>query len=437
MKFFLQQLQYLRDQVGWRLSLLVRGPDPHLQPERNIWHLYQDVLWAGFMGVANTFASVFAIRLGASNTWLGFLSSIPSLIVILLRFPAARLVEGQGRLVPFIARSLLAARLGYLLIALMPFAIQSHQAEALILLLIFMGLPANFANAGWDTLFADVVPMQDRARVVSMRNIIANFMAILLVPLAGKWLDWAPFTLGYQVLFATAFVGGVLSTHHVSRIQAPNRTVEKKGAKLLSWRDMTAVPGYSALLVAIFVYQWAMSLPSPLYNIYFVRYLGASDAWIGLRSMLASITPLVAFRFWPRLIDRWGEWAVLVLFTPLTMLFPLLTGAFRSLTPQLFIIAGLGLLNPGIQLARYNMLLRICPEARRPTYIAGYAIVANIAAFLAPLSGVRLLNLIGINNVFFLAAAIRLAGALLFQRLPPGPKRPTFRLRARLSFWRA
>jgi predicted MFS family arabinose efflux permease len=76
------------------------------------------------------------------------------------------------------------------------------------------------------------------------------------------------------------------------------------------------------------------------------------------------------------------------------------------------------LFGAGVMLARYGILLRVCPADRRPTYIAVYAILNNIAAFIAPLVGVELINLIGINNVFFVSAALRLAGALLYWRLP-------------------
>jgi sugar phosphate permease len=100
------------------------------------------------------------------------------------------------------------------------------------------------------------------------------------------------------------------------------------------------------------------------------------------------------------------------------MLFPLLTGLSRSLTGLLVVVVVHGLLVPAMTLGRYNTLLKVCPAEHRPSYIAGYAIVANVAAFVAPLLGVRLLEEVGINTVFFIAAAIRVTTGLLFLRLP-------------------
>ncbi len=68
-------------------------------------------------------------------------------------------------------------------------------------------------------------------------------------------------------------------------------------------------------------------------------------------------------------------------------------------------------------LARYGILLRVSPSDRRPTYIAIYAILVNLAAFVAPLIGVALVDVIGFAAVFFISAALRLTAALLYRKL--------------------
>jgi len=438
--FLRRQLEYLRRHIGWRLHLLLHGPHRSHQPERNIWHLYQDILWVGLAGAASTFTSVYAIRLGASDALIGLLSSLPALIVILLRLPAAQLVERTGDRVHLIARSLVVTRCLYLVLALLPLLRLSQEATIFVALVILMGLPAIVANAGWDSLFADVVPERDRATVVSVRSSLASIMAVVVVLLGGKWLDWVPFPWNYQAIFLLAFAGGMVSTYHVAQIQPPSADPAGVRRGGFRWQEIRGLfvgnPGFKALVVATFVYQLAMSLPSPLYNIYFVRYLQATDGWIGLRITIASLIPILAYRLWPRLVERWGDRAVLLLCVPLTVFLPLGTGLFQTLTPQLFVVAWLGIFGPGVNLTQYNILLRVCPADRRPTAIGVYAIIANIGAFIAPLAGVQLMGLLGIRNVFFLAAAVRVAGALLFQRLPPDPQGPTLRLRGRLFFWR-
>ena len=84
--------------------LLRRGRDLALRwlrpgevnPQWNDWNLYREIAWFGVLsGVSNTFISVFALRLGASNFLVGLRTSLPALINVIFQIPAARLVERE------------------------------------------------------------------------------------------------------------------------------------------------------------------------------------------------------------------------------------------------------------------------------------------------------------------------------------------------------
>ncbi len=417
---------YIRWLITDRLPNLLRGPTLHSELRQNIWHFYLDLIWLGVANAAITFNSVYAIRLGASEELLGWLTSIPGLLVVLLRAPAARMIERAEDQQSLIVRGLLGARIFYLLIFLLPFLPGLHRAEVLVALIIMMGLPAILANAGWGSFFADVIPARQRVKVVSVRSTLTHLMILVIVPVLGKWLDWVPFPYNYQGIYLLAFIGALVSTWHVTKVKVPEdvRARQKKQRapaplNLRSiWQIMTGSRQFSALLIATFAYQWAVSIASPLYNVYYVQRLDASEGWIGFRTTLASLASILAYRFWPRLIDRWGDRAVLILTAPMMLFFPLGTGLARTLMPHLFIITWARVFGAAVMLSRYSILLKSCPEDRRPTYIATYAISVNVAAFIAPLIGVRLEGFVGINNVFFVSAALRLASALLYLRLP-------------------
>jgi MFS family permease len=425
-KVLQQGSTYIRWLITNRLPNLLRGPTLHSDLRQNIWHFYLDLIWLGVANAAITFNSVYAIRLGASEELLGWLTSIPGLLVVLLRAPAARMIEHAEDQQSLIVRGLLGARIFYLLIFLLPFLPSLHRAEVLVALIIMMGLPAILANAGWGSFFADVIPARQRVKVVSVRSTLTHLMILVIVPILGKWLDWAPFPYNYQGIYLLAFIGALVSTWHVTKVKVPEdvRARQKKPRapaplNLRSiWQIMTGSRQFSALLIATFAYQWAVSIASPLYNVYYVQRLDASEGWIGFRTTLASLASILAYRFWPRLIDRWGDRAILILTAPMMLFFPLGTGLARTLTPHLFIIMWTRVFGAAVMLSRYSILLKSCPEDRRPTYIATYAILVNIAAFIAPLVGVRLEEFIGINNVFFVSAALRLVSALLYLRLP-------------------
>ena len=69
-------------------------------------------------------------------------------------------------------------------------------------------------------------------------------------------------------------------------------------------------------------------------------------------------------------------------------------------------------------MSHFNILLKLCPDDRRASYIAFYATLLNAGAFVGPMIGVALAGWLGIRPVLILGGAIRLAGALLFYRFP-------------------
>ena len=256
-----------------------------------------------------------------------------------------------------------------------------------------------------------------------MRSTMTNIITLTVVPLFGLWLDWAPFPLNYQIVFLLAFVGAMVSTWHVNKIAVPqgSRNPSKK-VPALTWKEIKRILNgskeFSSLVIGTFVYQWAISIASPLFIIYFVDNLGASDSWIGYRMTLASLMSIIAYRIWPRYIERYGERTILTLTAPLMGLFPLLTGLTNVFWPNMFIVMIPRFFGSAVMISRYGLLLRVCPSDRRPTYIAIYAIAVNIAAFIAPLVGVQLSEMIGIPGVFFIAAFLRVVAGLLYKRLP-------------------
>ncbi|MCJ7550196.1 MAG: MFS transporter [Anaerolineae bacterium] len=405
-----------------------RGPDPRHVRQRNIWHLYQDLVWLGLATAATSYVSVYAIRLGASDRLLGLLTSVPSLLMVLLRMPAARLTERTADRKSLIVRSLLLRRLGYLVICLLPWLAllpgvrEIPPATLLVGVVILMAVPMVLSSAGWDSFFADVVPPRRRSRVVSTRSTMTALISLAMVPVMGSFLEWAPFPHNYQVIYLLAFVGATVSLWHVHVIKSRPATQVARRHSPLSLAEARRIlqdsPEFAALVLGTFVYQLAISIVSPLFSIYFIEHLGASESWIGWRLTLASLMSILAYRIWPTQIEKRGDVKMLILASPMMALFPLLTGLTSSLTPNLFIVLLPQLFGSCVLLSRYSILLRVTPADRRPTYIAIYAILANVAAFIAPLVGVALVDVIGITRVFFVAAGLRLTAALLYRRLP-------------------
>jgi MFS family permease len=423
----------LREWLGsirWTRSLgiLWRGPALYGQTERNIWYLYVEVFWAGALGAAAAFNSAFAVRLGASNTMIGWLASIPSLLAVFLLIPAARFLESKANRAPWVWSSLLIARIGYGLIAVLPWLIVSGRAEAMVWLLIAISVPSTLFSAGFNPLLADVVPERDRARVFANRNIIASTLAAVLTFAAGRWLEfanhtrWAAFPMNYQVVYMFGFAGSMLSMVYLFKIRVPESTVVHHPSKVRTARVSLAQlkvmlrenRDFVRIIANTLVFDMGAWLVGPLYIIFFVRQLGASDGWIGLNSTLANVGVVIGYAVWRRWIRKLGYGRTLLISLPLAASYAFLVSLFPNLTLILAWGVLISLINPGVNLSHFNILLKLCPDERRASYMAIFAAMMNVGAFVGPMVGVALSNLWGVRPVLLIGGAIRLLGAALF-----------------------
>jgi len=428
--YHIARLRHRLGSVQWRRVLwtLFHGPVLANQTERNIWYLYVEVFWAAVLSAASAFNGAFAVRLGASSTMIGWLSSIPSLIAVFLLIPAARFLESKSRRAPWLWGSLFVARLGYGLIAILPWILATRRAEALVWLLIAITAPATVFNAGFNPMLADVIPERDRARVFANRSIISSAAVAFLTLLAGRWLEaagsirWAAFPANYQVMYVVGFATSLLSLAYLARIQVPKsrvipRTETHRTAKLSlsALRPMFAENRDLVRMTAnTLVFNLGAWLVGPLYILFFVRELGASDGWIGLNSTLANLGVVAGYAIWRRWIRRLGYNRALLTAIPLSASYAFLVGLFPSLTAILIWGVLINLVNPGVDLSHFNILLKLCPDDRRASYMAIYSTMMNAGAFVCPMIGVALAALWGVRVVLLIGGGIRLAGAMLF-----------------------
>lgn len=395
--------------------------------DQNTWNLYLDVTWWGVLnGIVSTFVSVFAIRLGASNTLVGLLVSLPALINIFWLIPSARIIERQRRRLPIIVRASFLQRLGYLLIALMPFVFRTHRPEALVVLVALITPPAAMASVAFTSLLADVVPADKRAQVISIRNVLVSIVSTVTMLISGKILDLLLFPFNYQLLFGAGFAASLVSLYYVSHIQVADAIVASQQVRrkvpltvLLrrSVKQIMSQRDFVRFSASAFVFHWGLYLPMALYSIYRVKTLGASDTWIGLLSMVQNAVTIAAYFYWGRVASRRGNRLVLLISSLGIGLFPVLTGLSPRIEPLLFASVIGGIFGAGLNLSFFNTLLEVCPPERRPSYVAINTTLINVAAFLAPLLGTSLANLLDIRIALLIGGAVRLLGAGFFYQL--------------------
>jgi MFS family permease len=394
----------------------------HQNVERNLRYLVVEMFWAAIFTGCVSFNAAYMIRLGGSNLLISLLTAGAALINALATMPFAALLERTARRKPLIIGSLAILRLGHLALIAIPWLPGLH-AETMLLLLLLLNIPVALFTAGWLPLLAEIIPLRRRARVFSSRNITLGITVTICTFAFGFWLDRAPFPFNYQLLYALAVVTSSLSTVYVARISMPDSAVAAPAERPpLSLKLLREVIGthrpFANIIFNTLIFNIAVWMAVPLQPIYFVRTLGASDAWLGLWLGLVSAGAILGNFVWTRQIDRRGAGWALLRATALSSIYYFLIGAFPNLTLILLFALLAGLINPGVELSHLNVLFEVCPAERRATYMGVYVTAMNVGAFFAPLAVAPLTDLIGAQALILTLGGLRLLGAALFTLNP-------------------
>jgi MFS family permease len=169
-----------------------------------------------------------------------------------------------------------------------------------------------------------------------------------------------------------------------------------------------------------FVFRWGMAMAAPLFPIYWVRNVQASDPAISAINSTQTLVMMGGYYVWTRLSQRRGERWVLLATTFGVSFYPLLTALTHDVQLLVVWAALAGFFSAGVDLVFFETLLTTCPEDQQAAYIGMYQSSVFMAAFLAPLVGTAVSDAAGTVPALILASVVRVTGAGLMAALGVG-----------------
>lgn len=402
---------------------------------RNAWYLVVEMFWASMLAAAATFNAAYAIRLGATNTQVSLLSSVPALMAVLISIPVGQFLQKRPKRKPWLLWSLGLHRIGYLLVILVPWLPLTGISKGLVLVitLVTISLPAHFFNVGWIPMLSEVIPENMRASVFSARNIFYNIVLSVSGLLFGFWLEKVIFPINYQTLYLFGFACSMVSLYFVWKVDVPDSPytpAEGPAPRTLKARwnlfrqALDNQPAFMRITINTWLHGVGVWMVGPIYVLYFVKELSANEGWLGINGTVASLATIVGYTFWRSIIQRRGELNILRLTIVCVGLYPVAVGLLQSLPLILIATALNGLLVPGVNLSHFNTLLKVTPEKERPGYTALYMTAANIGAFVSPFLGIALANAIGFAPALIICGFLSIIGSFSFWIWPVQDLRP-------------
>lgn len=392
--------------------------------DRNKRYVQIDAIGVGTASAAAPFLPVFLTRLGATAVQIGLLTSMPGFTGLVLALWVGRFLQRQRNVVPWFSLSRLMVISAYALTGIVPFFVPDNILIYVILFIWALAtLPQTMVAVGFSVVMNAVSGPEGRYELMSRRWSILGITTAITVAIAGQILDRTGFHLNYQVVFIGLSLGGLISYYFSSRIQIPDADpvpVSPKGSIISSVREyyhlINQEPAFVSFTLKRFVYLFGITLATPLFPLYFVRELNASDAWIGFLYTVQTAVLVVGYFFWTRMSRKRGSRFVLLATTFSVALYPGLVALTDNQTLILILASIAGIFQAGIDLVFFDELMKTIPPRYSPTFVSLAQSITYLAAILAPLVGTYLSVHIGLTGALLISTAVRFIGFILFYR---------------------
>ncbi|MCD6496634.1 MAG: MFS transporter [Candidatus Aenigmarchaeota archaeon] len=374
--------------------------------------------------LTSTFFGAFALALGADNTYIGLLASVPLIFWTVAQYPAAKAVDRNGNRKLITLASLAASRLLIIPLILLP---TMHMANPLAFLIVFVSMSSffnAFSNPSWASWIADIVPANIRGRFFSTR--LRKYTAASIIALlfsAGVFTVFPKTDLGgFQLIFSVGAAAGIISLYFIYRMKDPgieSAHIASASSIMYFWKNRAM----RKFILIFFVWQFGVTLSVPFYVVRLVKYLGAGYEWVSFQVILMSVSMLVFHKTWGRYLDRFGSRVVLSLCALGAAFYPFFWLFVRAPYQIIPIEIMSGIAWSGVNIAYFSYMLEISPSQKRHFHLALFYIVFGLAGILGPLAGSSIsalsagssfLGFEGLEIVFFFSWLIRLAGAVMF-----------------------
>ena len=394
----------------------------------NFLHLYLDIAWFGLLsGSALNFLNIYATRIGATAFQIGLIGAMSAVVSLLLAIPAGRWLQTQnsGRAIFW---SSVFYRIGFLAFVFLPqLGSASGQVWAIIALTFMMAIPMTPLNVGFNALFAESVPVEYRAQVAGIRNVMLSVTYMASSLLSGFLLEQMKFPLGYQVVFAIGAVGAAMSSYHLFFIRPlktdaapppaqpfPSPVVLRPYGRNLAtvlrldiWKT-----SFNRVLIVLFAFHLAQYIAVPIFPLYNVRVLDLTDNELGIGTALFYLTVLlgstqlrkIAHGIGNRKLTGWSVSALAV--------YPLLL-AFSTTVWHFYGLSLVGGLTFAMVSGSYaNYMLETIPAHDRPSHLAWYSVILNAAVLIGSLAGPEISDGMGLMGALLLFASMRFLAGL-------------------------
>ncbi|MFH0869706.1 MAG: MFS transporter [archaeon] len=348
------------------------------------------------VGFGEQYVIPFAIRLGASNSEVAILSSVPTFLGSLFQLLGAKLTEifkSRRKLLVFFAI--------FQALILFPLFLLPLLTRSILVLTFFFSLFMVFSNImvpTWTSMIGDIVKDDARSSYFARRNRITLSVLVLALIMAGLILNYfSGFNvwLGFGILFSIAVFGRIVSLVFLFKHFEPRKT--PTGTARLSFVGFThhmRRSDFGNFVIFRISIAFCTMIAVPFFSVYMLKNLGFSYIQYSAVILIPVLIKALSAPYWGRLSSRFGNRNVMYVTALLITSIPLLwflSGYFFS-DNNLIVFLGIlwaeavsGFAWGGFELVSFNYMLETSLPEIRARLIAYFNVMFGIAVLLGGL----------------------------------------------------
>jgi predicted MFS family arabinose efflux permease len=226
-------------------------------------------------------------------------------------------------------------------------------------------------------------------------------------------------------------LGGLISFYFSSYISIADTARPARVIRLKLWtrienyfKPVIDEKPFITFSIKRFVYLFGIAMGIPIFPIFFVRHLHASDSWISTFSTVQTSFMIIGYFFWSRQTQKHGSRIVLLWTTLGISLYPILTSFSNQIWPIALYAGMAGIFQAGLDLVFFDELLRTIPRQYSATFVSLAQSLQHFSSIAAPLIGSWISDSFSPGTALLVSGLIRLFAFFLFlivKRNPPSP----------------
>ncbi len=400
--------------------LLKPSPEANID-EHNFRLVMLDAIGLGIASSAAPFINVFLVGLGASNSVIGFLASMPALAGFLLVLFIGRFLQKRGDVIKWASISVWATYSGYLFTGLLPFVLPRESLVIGILLVwAVITIPQTIMGVTYQAMLKGVAGENGRFELTTRRWALLGMITAFLTTIAGQVIDLLNYPFNYQIVFMVLSLGGLISFTAVRRIRISSPTSDSRPNRQteIPFKQYPAIiksnKPFSGFIAKRFVYLLGATLIGPIVSLYYIKEIQATAGWIGIFSTTSTITLIVGYFFWLRMSRKVNTRRILLLTVFMVSIWPIFLSFTKNPFLIVFFLVFVGFFQAGIDLVFFDELMKTIPAGQATLFISINMLFQYFANFIGPLLGTTLADFITLRFVLIVGSSICLTAFILF-----------------------